>query len=209
VAGSIIWLALMRPRLAVLAALAVAAAALMFAPAAFRERFSSQEATADVGLRSDIWSSAVDIYSERPVLGVGLNNFDEAYSSLPSTLSTGAQRRLLHQSQVLVPPHAQNLYLNVLAEEGMVGLLSLIALALGALATIYRGCKVRDPAGRAICMAAGAGTMTLALHSLLDVTLPGPIGLPAFALLAVAAIFIAHDREQPSRRRGPLGRARA
>jgi O-antigen ligase len=194
-AGAVIWLALMRPRLALLAAAVVAIGGLMFAPAAFKERFSSNETSADVGLRSDIWSSAIDIYAERPLLGVGLNNFDEAYSSLPSTLSTGAQRRLLHQSQILVPPHAQNLYLNVLAEEGILGFLSLIALALAALATIYRGCRVRDPAGRAICMAAGAGIMTLALHSLLDVTLPGPIGLPAFALLAVAAIFVARDRE--------------
>jgi O-antigen ligase len=195
VAGSIIWLAFLRPRLALLAALVVAVSALMFAPAAFKDRFSSRETSADVGLRSDIWASAVDIYAEHPLLGVGLNNFDEAYSSLPSTLSTGAQRRLLHQSQILVPPHAQNLYLNVLAEEGIVGLLCLIALAIAALVTLYRGCRVRDPAGRAICMASGAGIMTLALHSLLDVTLPGPIGLPAFALLAVAAVFVARDRE--------------
>ena len=194
-AGSIIWLALLRPRLALLAAVAVGVVGLLFAPSAFKDRFSSRETTADVGLRSDIWSSAIDIYSERPLLGVGLNNFSEGYSRLPSTLSTGAQRRLLHRSQILVPPHAQNLYLNVLAEEGIIGFFSLIALAIAALATIYRGCHVRDPAGRAICMASGAGIMTLALHSLLDVTLPGPIGLPAFALLAVAAIFVARDRE--------------
>jgi O-antigen ligase len=205
VGGSIIWLALMRPRLAVLAAVGVTVAALMFAPAAFKERFRSQETSGDVGLRSDIWSSAIDIYTKRPVLGVGLNNFDEAYASLPSTLSTGAQRRLLHQSQILVPPHAQNLYLNVLAEEGILGLCSLLALALVALGTIYRGCRVSDPAGRAICMASGAGILTLALHSLLDVTLPGPIGLPAFALLAVAAIFVAQDREQPRRHRPASG----
>jgi len=206
VAGSIVWLALMRPRLAVLAAVFVAVGAIMFAPIAFKERFSSKETSADVGLRSDIWASAIDIYSERPVLGVGLNNFPEAYASLPSTLSTGAQRRLLHQSQVLVPPHAQNLYLNVLAEEGLLGLLALIALAAAALGTIYRGCKVRDPAGRAICMASGAGIVTLALHSLLDVTLPGPIALPGFALLAVAATFVARDRERPPRSRSSAGR---
>ena len=200
VGGAIIWLALIRPRLAVVAAVVIAVGGVMFAPSAFKERFSSSETTADVGLRSDIWASAVDIYSQHPLLGVGLNNFPVAYSSLPSTLSTGAQRRLLHRSQILVPPHAQNLYLNVLAEEGILGLLSLIALAIAALATIYRGCHVRDPAGRAICAASGVGIMTLALHSLLDVTLPGPIGLPAFALLAVAAIFIALDREQPRRR---------
>jgi O-antigen ligase len=196
VAGSILWLALMRPRLALLAAAAAAVIGLMFAPAAFKERFTPEETSQDVGLRSDIWASAVDIYAENPLLGVGLNNFDEAYSSLPSTLSTGAQRRLLHQSQILVPPHAQNLYLNVLAEEGIIGLLSLLALALAAVITIYRGCRVRDPAGRAICMASGAGIMTVALHSLLDVTLPGPIGLPAFALLAVAASFVARDKSQ-------------
>jgi O-antigen ligase len=195
VAGSIIWLALMRPRLALLAAVVVAVSAILFAPSAFKERFSSKETTADVGLRSDIWTSAIDIYAEHPILGVGLNNFPDAYSSLPSTLSTGAQRRLLHRAQILVPPHAQNLYLNVLAEEGFVGLLSFMALALASLSMLYRGSRVRDPAGRAICMASGAGILTLALHSLLDVTLPGPIGLPAFALLAVAAIFVARDRE--------------
>jgi O-antigen ligase len=194
VAGSIVWLALMQPRRAILAAVVVAVAGLAFAPAAFKDRFSSQETTADVGLRSDIWGSAVDIYTEHPVLGVGLNNFGEAYSSLPSTLSTGAQRRLLHRAQILVPPHAQNLYLNIAAEEGIVGLITFLALAIASLATIYRGCRVRDPAGRAICTASGAGIMTLALHSLLDVTLPGPVGLPAFALLAVAAIFVARDR---------------
>jgi O-antigen ligase len=205
--GSIIWLALVRPRLALVAAAAVAVAGLLFAPAAFKDRFSSRETTADVGLRSDIWSSAIDIYSERPLLGVGLNNFPDAYSQLPSTLSTGAQRRLLHRSQILVPPHAQNLYLNVLAEEGIIGFFSLIALALAAVATVYRGCRVRDPAGRAICMASGAGIMTLALHSLLDVTLPGPIGLPAFALLAVAAIFVTRDREEESREQERARRA--
>jgi O-antigen ligase len=201
VGGAVIWLALIRPRLAVVAAVVIAVGAVAFAPSAFKERFSSSETTADVGLRSDIWASAVDIYSQHPLLGVGLNNFPDAYSSLPSTLSTGAQRRLLHRSQILVPPHAQNLYLNVLAEEGILGLLSLITLAIAALATIYRGCHVRDPAGRAICTASGVGIMTLALHSLLDVTLPGPIGLPAFALLAVAAIFVALDRDNERLRR--------
>jgi O-antigen ligase len=121
VVGALAWLALLRPRYAVAAAAVVAVAALLLAPPALKERFNTQAASSDVPLRSDIWGAAVDIYGSHPLLGVGLGNFSAAYAQLPSTLAHATQRRLLNQSGLIIPPHAQNLYLNTMAEEGVVG----------------------------------------------------------------------------------------
>jgi O-antigen ligase len=201
VLGSIVWLAFVKPRAAVVAVAALTVAAVAFAPAALKQRFNSQGVSSDVPLRADIWQSAIDIYSAHPVLGVGVNNFANAYEDLPSTFTTASQRRLLHQTDVLTPPHAQNLYLNVMAEEGLVGLAALIALGLAALGVVYRGARIRDPAGRTLCIGIGAAVMTLAVHNLLEAELIGEIGLPFFGLLAVAAGLVALDRAEPAERR--------
>jgi O-antigen ligase len=199
VLGLTVWLALLKPRVAIIAVAVVAVASVTLAPSALKERFAAPGTSGDVTLRSDIWRSAIDIYSEHPALGVGLNNFSNAYSNLPSTLRSGSQRRLLHQGQLLIPPHAQSLYLNILAEQGLVGIATFLLLVLVSLGVVYRGCHVRDPAGRAICVGAGAGLVTLAFHSLLDVTLFGPMALPVFALVGVAAVFVSLDRSRDPR----------
>ena len=200
VVGSLLWLAILRPRLAVLVAVVVAVAGTTLAPAALKDRFSTNAGTSDITLRSDIWSAAVDIYSRSPLLGVGLNNFGEAYGTLPTTLDNSSQRRLLHQSQILVPPHAQNLYLNILAEEGIVGFAAFVVFAFSAVAACFRRRNLPDPAARAIALAVGAGLLTLGVHSLLEVTLIGEVALPLFALLAVVASYVAWlpEAEEPS-----------
>lgn len=197
VLGSLVWLAFVRPRAALVVAVTVAIAGGALAPGLLKDRFVNQSNSGDVSIRADLWGSALDIYTERPVLGVGLNNFKEGYASLPSTLANASQRRLLHQGQVLTPPHAANLYLNILAEEGLIGILAFLAFAGAAVATTYRGCRVRDPAARAVCVGLGAGLMTLALHSMLEVTLFSEVSMPLFALLGVAATFVALEREGP------------
>jgi O-antigen ligase len=199
VLGSLIWLAFMRPRLAAFAAVIVAVTAIAFAPSALKERFDPQSAGGDVPLRADIWTSAIDIYSAHPILGVGVDNFSNAYAELPATQSTASQRRLLHQEQLLTPPHAQNQYLNILAEEGLLGVVAFALLAIGAVSVARRGSKVADPVGRNVCLGIGAGLMTLAVHSMLDVNLFGEVALPLFALVAVAAGFVAlNERENTS-----------
>lgn len=185
--GSLLWIGILRPKLAIGIAVVVAVAATTLAPAALKERFDPEQSSGDITLRADIWSAAVDIYSREPLLGVGLNNFGEAYRTLPTTLPSSSQRRLLHQSQVLVPPHAQNLYLNILAEEGIVGFAAFVFFAFAAVAVCFRGARIADPITRAVSLGVGAGLMTLAVHSLLEVTLIGEVALPLFALLGVVA----------------------
>lgn len=193
VLGSLVWLAVVRPKVAWAVATATVLAFVFLAPSALNERLRDVE-SGDVALRSDLWGSALDVYSERPILGVGLNNFAEGYATLPSTLANASQRRLLHHQQVLIPPHSNNLYLNILAEEGIIGLAAFAILAFAALTVTYRGCRVADPAGRIVCLGLGAGLLTFALHDLLEVTLLD-LFQPLLALLAVAAIFVMRDRD--------------
>ncbi|MGI8731522.1 MAG: O-antigen ligase family protein [Solirubrobacteraceae bacterium] len=196
VAGSLLWLAVVRPRSVIIVAAVIAVLGVSFAPAALRERLQIDEAGGDIGLRMDIWQSALDIYERSPVVGVGLNNFEIAYASLPSTISAGSQRRLLHQSQLLVPPHANNLSLNILAEQGLIGMGAFLALLGTGVALARRLTKVRDPVGRAVGIGLGCGLMVMALHSLLEITLFGEIALPLFAMLGVDCGYLALSRER-------------
>lgn len=201
VAGTLVWFTVLRPRLALVSALVIAIGATALTPTLLRERFSSQSSD-EVSLRSDIWRTSLDIYAKQPVLGVGVNNFAQAYETLPSTPASGSQRRLLHTRQVLVPPHAQNIFLNVLAEQGTLGFLTFAGMCVIALVLTVRGTRIRDPAGRAISLGVGAGLLVLAFHSLLDVALFGErLEFPLFALLAVIAVWVDLDRRDRRERR--------
>jgi O-antigen ligase len=177
--------------------LAIGTAALL--PSTLTERLQSTSG-GEVGLRTDIWGSALDIASQHPLFGVGGGNFPVAYSELPSTPAFASQRRLLHGAQEVVPPHAQSLYLNILAEDGMIGIVAFTLLAIAAVGTAYRASHVRDPQGRAIGLGLGVGLMVLAVHSVFELTsFDGErLEMPLFALLAVAAIYIRADRAEPA-----------
>lgn len=193
--GCILWLAIVRPRIVVPVAVAIALAAVGLVPSALSERFGSGDQS-ELQLRADLRGSALYIYAERPILGVGLNNFGLAYERLPSQTASASQRRLLHQGQLAIPPHANNLYLTVLAEQGVIGVAVLAFLAIVALGTTFAGASVRDPVGRAVSVGVGAGLLTLAVHSVVEATL-FQTGLlqPLLALVAVSAVYVADDRD--------------
>jgi putative inorganic carbon (HCO3(-)) transporter len=195
VGGSLIWLAVVRPRAAVGAAVAVAVGGVLLAPAALKDRLTDP-AGGDLGLREDLWRSALDLYRSEPVVGVGLGNFGEAYGRLPATVSAGSQRRLLHQSQILVPPHANNLFLTILAEEGLIGALAFLGLLGSALWSCRRAAHADERLRRALGIGVGAGLCALLVHSLLEYTLFGEVALPIFALLGVLAVLGADERAE-------------
>ena len=193
VVGPVIWLIIVRPRFAILAGLLLALLVYLFAPSVVRERFQSTS-SGEVEIRSDIWAAAVDIYAEHPILGVGVNNFPVAYARLPVVPANATQRRLLQQEELLVPPHAQNLYLNILAEEGLLGLIAFLLFAGASMRRAFVGSRSDDPLTRAICLGIGSGMTALAVHSLLDVGFYGEVAFPLFSLIAVATALTALDR---------------
>lgn len=198
VLGSIVWLGVVRPKLAALAVVAVGAAGVLLVPGTLRERFDPETTREDVPLRADIWGAAIDIYSGSPVLGVGVENFAVAYERLPGTTQSSSQRRFLNEEFLVTPPHAHNLYLNVLAEQGLLGVATLAWLLGASLRLLYRVSKATRPFLHAVGLGAGAGAAATALHSLFEVTLLTELALPFFGLLAVAAVGLALE----SARRG-------
>ncbi len=202
--GAIIWLALLRPRVALAIGLTMVVAVVAFAPSSLKSRFQN-DSSSDVTLRSDIWNSAIEIYSNQPVLGVGLNNFQTAYERLPSTSATSSQRRLLHNEQLLVPPHAQNIYLQALAEQGILGLLAMLGVLIGGLVTAFRASRALDPKTKALGFGIGIGLLGLAIHGMLEVVFYSEAILPLLGLLAVLAALV--DIDRVSRFREELGEA--
>ncbi|MFJ4786447.1 O-antigen ligase family protein [Streptomyces sp. NPDC088794] len=77
--------------------------------------------------RYTMWAAAVDMWREQPLTGVGLKGFPEhrdAHASL--ALSAGSDTEgagAAFRKQPLLSPH--NMYLLVLAEQGLIGLLAL------------------------------------------------------------------------------------
>jgi O-antigen ligase len=186
VLGALIWLLIMRPKLALITAVVVAVAAVSLAPGVLKERFDPESAEGDVALRTDVAQTALDIYSEHPLLGVGVNNFQTAYSERLATERAG-QRRLLHNEQLLVPTAAPSQYLNTLAEQGLVGIGALAIFVLLALGSAWRVSKARDPAVRGLGLGIGMAISAVVLNSLAQISLQEIQVVILFALLGIAS----------------------
>jgi O-antigen ligase len=186
VLGALIWLLIMRPKLALITAVVVAVAAVSLAPDVLKERFNPESAQDDVTLRTDVAQSALDIYSEHPLLGVGVNNFQTAYSERLAT-ETAGQRRLLHNEQLLVPTAAPSQYLNTLAEQGLVGIGALAIFLSLALGSAWRVSKARDPAVRGLGIGIGMAVSAVILNSLAQISLQEVQVVILFTLLAIAS----------------------
>lgn len=189
-AAATLWLGIIRPKLAFGLVTAVVVAAVLAMPATLKDRFDPGTSEGDATLRSDIWLAALDIYDNRPLTGVGIDNFAVAYERLPSTSASASQRRLLHQDQLLVPPHPQNMYLQALSEQGIIGLASLLVFIVAGLTATFRASRSPDPFSKTLGVAVGIGFLSLLLHGFLEVPLMGEALLPILALLAATAVAL-------------------
>ncbi|GGY18072.1 O-antigen ligase family protein [Streptomyces djakartensis] len=140
--------------------------------------------------RYTLWAAATDIWRLHPLTGVGLKGFPE-YRDGHATLalSSGSETDgagVAYQRQPLLSPH--NMYLLVLSEQGLIGLL---ALAGGWLALLVCGVRrllrVRDRGPGLDCGLVACG---LLLWLLTDFVY-GDIGGPATVLIAVAMGLVA------------------
>ncbi|MFG2308564.1 O-antigen ligase family protein [Streptomyces sp. NPDC048566] len=125
--------------------------------AMLQERMASITQVADAPDQSvldryTMWAAATDMWSEHPLTGVGLKGFPEyrdGHASL--ALSSGsdiAGAGAAYHKQALLSPH--NMYLLVLSEQGLVGLLALAGSWLALLVCALRGLvRVRSAAVRA------------------------------------------------------------
>lgn len=118
------------------------------------ERLQGLDDATDLG-RLDIWQAAVVMFLNHPFLGVGYGN----YRFLSANLVPYAEQGSLE---------AHNLYLEFLAETGLVGFLSFIALLGAFLFLSLKSMRERDPLSRIIAFGVcGAITATL-IHGMVD-----------------------------------------
>ncbi len=193
--GALAWVFLLRPGRVTLLATVLAVLTVVAAPASLKARFDPGTARDDAGLREALWQAAYDMGKREPLLGVGPNNFSVAYERLVNRRGDAEERPLLDQGEGFVlPSSGHNVYLNTLAEQGVLGLLGLLVLAAAVVPLLYAGRRASDPLGRAICGGVGAGAAAWAVRGMFDAGLYGDVIVPAAALVAICVVIVTRDR---------------
>jgi O-antigen ligase len=140
------------------------------------ETHSRLRTLAGASFRLDTWRDGTRLALSSPAVGTGLGAFHDAYP------------RFKRGHGLIRVEHAENDYVETLAESGLVGLglvLTGAALLLGAAG---RGTGARgDPVVRGVGLGALAGLAALAVHSLVDFSLRIPSNAALAAVLVAAA----------------------
>jgi O-antigen ligase len=140
--------------------------------------------------RTEFWRTAVRIFLDHPIIGVGLDAFGVAYSVYDT--SNGLVR----------VEQAHNDYLQILADAGLLGFGCVAAFVF---LLIRRGIAVvRDaPAGfrRGAAIGALAGCSGLLVHSFFDFPLRTPANAFVFLILAAVAVVDIPEVKLKNRRR--------
>jgi tetratricopeptide (TPR) repeat protein len=124
--------------------------------------------------RYDFYRVALDQFEEKPLLGVGGDNFADAY--------------LLHRRTSEAPRHPHSLAFRVLSQYGLVGALLFVAFLGAMLAAVLRARRLSGPDGAALVAGAFGAFAAFFFHALVDWLWAFPaLGVLAFAMLGVAA----------------------
>ncbi|MDC2953568.1 O-antigen ligase family protein [Streptomyces gilvifuscus] len=166
--------------------------------------------------RYTMWAAAEDMWSPRPLTGVGLKGFPQyrdgnaslALSSGSDTEGAGAAFR----RQPLLSPH--NMYLLVLAEQGLIGLLALAGSWLALLVCGLRGLWRARHAGTGLdCALVGCGLLVWQLIDFVYADIGGPSTVLTAVVFGVVAwwALVGSTRDAPvptaTARRRPAARA--
>jgi tetratricopeptide (TPR) repeat protein len=132
--------------------------------------------------RYDVYRVALNEFAAHPLIGIGVDNFQQQY--------------LAHGRTEVTPRYPHSVELRVLTETGIVGvLLALVGLG-AALWAGARAARAADPLGRAVACAALAGFAYWVVHGSVDWFWEfAGLGAPAFALLGLACALAGRGRE--------------
>jgi O-antigen ligase len=144
--------------------------------------------------RLDTWRDSLRLAASSPVLGQGVGAFHDAYP------------RFKRGHGIVRVEHAENDYLETLAESGVPGLALCVAGLALLLAAAGRGVATGpDRLVRGVGTGAVAALAALAVHSAVDFNLRIPSNAALAALAAASAAGAAGVRPRPLSRAGALG----
>lgn len=123
------------------------------------------------------WQAAINMAEDRPLLGVGLGNYETAYD----------RYRLINWHQPL--GHAHNYYLNILAETGMIGFFAYAMFWLLIWGLTWRAMRHPDIFARSMAIGLLGAWTYIAGHSLFDNLYVNNVFLHIGVLLAILAIL--------------------
>ncbi|WP_299539330.1 O-antigen ligase [uncultured Streptomyces sp.] len=152
--------------------------------------------------RYTLWAAAGRVWREHPVTGVGLKGFPAhrdghasiGLSSGSDTAGAGQQFR----RQELLSPH--NMYLLVLAEQGLIGFVALVGSWLAVLAgAVCALVRARSRGGPAVdCGLAAVGLMTWQTVDFLYADIGGPSTVLTAVVCGLAARWALSGAERPA-----------
>lgn len=123
------------------------------------------------------WQAALNMASENPWLGVGFGNYEIAYPTY----------RLINWKFPL--GHAHNYYLNVLAEAGIIGLVTYLGLWVSIIGLTWRASRHPNPLARAVLIGLLGTWVYLAVHSLTDNLYVNNLFLHLGVMLGILAVL--------------------
>jgi putative inorganic carbon (hco3(-)) transporter len=182
-------------RRALLLAPLVALAVLVATPNLARERFGTlTQEGGEVADRVDFWRTAVSLWADHPVFGVGPGGFEDAYAE-----ARVPGKRFLPDTAFQPPPHAHNLALNLLAEQGVVGFVSFAVVFWLAVREGLRVRRSSEQWARIMGSALVASLLAFAVHNQFDVTLGEGTGTFFWGVLGVVAAMrtVAPEERSP------------
>jgi hypothetical protein len=142
--------------------------------------------------RYDFYRVALDEFASHPLVGIGADNFQQAY--------------LLHRRSSETPHYPHSIEFRTLSQTGLVGvLIAVVGLAAALLAAgraggLFGGTGGSEALARDLAVAALAGFAYWAIHGSFDWFFEfAGLGAPAFALLGLAVSLA----PRPARRAGP------
>src|SRR5262245_45462785 len=149
-------------------------------PEAARARLATLAGTspdASRAYRLAVWKDSVRLFASSPVVGSGFGAYEDA---IPRFKTTAANERV---------EHADNDYLEALAEGGVAGWLLFGVVGWTVLRKAARGIREEpDRAARALRTGALAGIVALLVHSALDFNLRVPSNALLFAMLVALTL---------------------
>ncbi|MBL7114878.1 MAG: O-antigen ligase family protein [Kiritimatiellae bacterium] len=147
-----------------------------------RERLQSLKdplQTASAKSRVNMWTDAIGIWSAHPTAGVGMDGFRMIYPQHRTTSRSG------------FASHAENIYVQVLCETGLIGVTLIFLLSI-AIIRLLRSPSIDHAATRPFLPASAAAVIAAGAHSMFD----SPLLIPMNAMLTASILGLSLSIEE-------------